>query len=420
MAITDIKKLNVRSPFFIEVVDEYLGLIPEVDADPDDPDPEPDPQPDPITEPVTTTDEIQCSNIIHFGRTVGTKKFKLDTTGRALGAYTFTIDKIKTPIKYRVYTEGETAGAYSTEGLDAYSQAWLEETGEDASSLSSSGTYPDGVSKTFSYTTTSTTVAISKIIIVELLIPIITQGNMSLASTSCQALTPSISPLTTNFVTVLTIESVETIKLKTSWTRGNPVFGSPSDVTITLNGTSYELPHNTNGNYGTLRVVFSDATPLLAPTTNQWIYNPATRTALNSSDNHWSLNEGSQRISVVHVNQSAINEGENTLIISTPFGVTWNGFVNLRSHPVIQEGGNNVIRTLYDGGDSFNQSYYSGNSNHYLWESEMEHTVTFIGGNTKNIKSTATNRMRYFVTYPNGYKDPIYETPRWRNTVLPD
>ena len=42
MAIEIDRKLNVRSPYFVEVVDEYLGVV-----TPPDPEPEPEPEPEP-------------------------------------------------------------------------------------------------------------------------------------------------------------------------------------------------------------------------------------------------------------------------------------------------------------------------------------------------------------------------------------
>jgi len=409
MAITDIKKLNVRSPYFIEVVDEYFEL---------EPDETPDPQPDPITTPIVTIEDIECSSVIHFGISVGTKKFKLDTTGRSLGAYSFTLNNIKTPIKYRVYTEGGTEGSFATAGLDTFAISWLEETGEDDSSLSSEATYPDGVTQVLTYTTTSVTAAVSKNIIVELVMPLITVGNMSITSTSCQALVPAVSPFTSDFVTVLTIETINPILLKTSNQAGNPVLGSASDLTITLNGTSYSMPIGASGGDGAIRIVFSDASPLLAPTTNNWIYSPASRNADYFSDTIWTIQAPTFQMPILHVDETAINEDLNTLVISTPFGVTWGGFVALRSHPVVQEGGNNIIRTLYDGGDNFAQSYLKGTSNHYLWESPMEHTIKFKGGNTQNIVSTTVNRMSTEITYNNGYTDLSFENIDFDNRVV--
>lgn len=414
MAVNDIRKINVRSPFFVEVVDEYLGVEPTPD-----PDPTPDPE-DPIEEPVILVNQMLCGEVFYFGRTVGNQKFRLSVEGRNLGSYTFRLAGVKTPVKYRVYTEGETPGAYSTEGWDTYSMAWTEETGETPSNLSTTASAPTGVTKTFIYTTDAATVSVSKVVVVELLMPLITESNMSLETVSCQPLTPSVSPLTTNFVTVLTIESINPIHLKTSHGAGNPVWGSPSDLTITLNGTSYPLPYNSQGVYGILRIVFSDATPLLAPTTNNWIYSSATQNADYFSDTVWTFNQAPHQIPILHVNESAINEGENTLIMSTPYGVTWAGFVGIRSHPVIQEGGNNIIRTKFDGGDTFNQSYLKGISNHYSWEVPMEHTVKFTGGNTINVKSTTTNRMKMDITHANGNVVPNYtnQSNNWDNRVV--
>ena len=152
MAIGNIRKLNVRSPYFVEVVDEYLGVV-----TPPPPDPEPNgtdgfyyrltrcsdssffysisyptqpfssservedssgvsyvisgsqevepagvkktitttgltgcPEVE-IPDPTTTSDSLECSGIMYFGAWVGIRRFVLDTTDKQFGDYIFSI-----------------------------------------------------------------------------------------------------------------------------------------------------------------------------------------------------------------------------------------------------------------------------------------------------------------------------------------
>ena len=153
MAIEIDRKINVRSPYFVEVVDEYLGgVIPPVVP--------------PVTEvPVVSTTPLSCASIFHYGTVIGIIRFRVDGSDKELGTYTFEIGGIKMPVKYSIYVEGETPPAYATMGLDTYANQWLAATGEGAGSLSAEAANPNGVTVSTTYTTAATDA--SKNIIVE-------------------------------------------------------------------------------------------------------------------------------------------------------------------------------------------------------------------------------------------------------------
>ena len=79
MAITDIKKLNVRSPYFVEVVDEYInGGAPVAEPEPEE---------------VSGGGALPCGSVYHFGSFYSIFRFILDTTDKELGVYSFTIQQ---------------------------------------------------------------------------------------------------------------------------------------------------------------------------------------------------------------------------------------------------------------------------------------------------------------------------------------
>ena len=118
MAIDDIRKINVRSPYYITVQDEF---------EPDVPIP---PIPDPPTEPVENVVNLACGDSITYAVAPPVNKIRISTANRQYGDYTVTFSNITTPIKYRIYNEGTPTGAYTTKGLSSYADEWLEETGE--------------------------------------------------------------------------------------------------------------------------------------------------------------------------------------------------------------------------------------------------------------------------------------------------
>ena len=424
MAINDIKKINVRSPYFIEVVDKYYGLTP----------PEtPDPDPDTIINPVSTIEPLECGNVIYYGVTLGTKKFRIDTLNKQYGGYTFNIAGIFTPVKWRIYTEGVTPPPFQTIGLDNYQQLWFDATGESPS-LASKAAYPNGFSINTTYTTASATAAVSQYVIVEILMPMPIEG-MNITLTSCPDEVVAIDPidipvstidaLTTSYVTVLTVQMIGSLSRGT----GNSTTGVADDVTITLNGTRYLLSNHRRDSG--IRLVFSNAQPNFVVLNNNFPYiaNPSTTSGL-TGDGEWTYDYGLLygQLPITFVDESAINTGMNELILSTngsPFGNSggtgasnFKADIHITSHPVYQENNVNIIRTLGDGGASWNRSYYRGITDQPHGENAYKHTINFTGGNTKNITKGSTNQM--ITTSPSfgGTFVDTVEDKIWTNVVV--
>ena len=407
MAIEDVRKLNVRSPYFVEVVDEYLGVV----TPPPEPEPEPEPngtdgfyyrltrcsdssifysisypaqpfnsgervedsssisyvisgsredEPVGVKKTITTTGltgcpeveipepptvNLSCSQQTAVPRTVGINKYRIDGADREAGTFEYRITKIKTPIKYRAYTEGETPPAYVTIGLDNWAAEWFLATGEDASSLSPAGSYTDGVSTTNGLGSdvihiTSAAEA-GKNVIVEIFSPITTISTMSMFAISCPDVEAAPAPVDSGFVTVLTLESRGIFKGSSGQQAGT------SDIMVRFNNIMYSMP-NTNFSSG-LRLILDDNTPNYAVSTNNSPYS-----GNSFADSNWSFDEGSSGKQMIpqEVNPTLINSGTNTLTVTANANVNFNMKITVMQHPVETVGGVKTIRHLGDSGTS--------------------------------------------------------------------
>jgi len=367
MAIEDVRKLNVRSPYFVEVVDEYLGGV----TPPTPPEPEPD----------ITVGLLPCSSIFYFGNIVGITKFKLDTTDKDIGLYDFTISNAKVPVKYRAYIEGDTTlPSYTTIGLDVYAEEWLRVTGDNASSLSAEATNLDGVTQSFSFTTSATDV--SKNIIIEIFAPIPTENNMSIQSDSCQPSTDAEAPSATDFITVI---SVSVHSVYNMFVNGATV--PTSDITVRLNGDAYSLP-NLAANSG-IRLIANDPTPDYVVLSNN---NPYTRTSGNFPINQrrWSYEtNGSTTMMIQEIGSSELNASVNEIKVEVAETVGCAVTIRIANHPVSNHPTIPNQRVINHRGDN-TWSYISTanktlNMGNREFASEEVFTVKFSGVNQKDV-----------------------------------
>ena len=410
MAIEDIRKLNVRSPYFVEVVDEYLGVVTPPPPPPPDPEPngtdgfyykltrcsdlsvfysisypaEPfnsservedssgvsyvvsgsqEVEPAGVKKTITTTGLTGCPEVeipesttfnLSCGlqtavpRTVGITKYKIDGSDREAGTFEYRITGVKTPIKYRAYTEGETPPAYVTIGLDSWAAQWLEATGEDASSLSPAGSYTDGVSTNDVVHVTSAAEA-GKNVIVEIFSPITTISTMKMFTVSCPDVEAAPAPVDSGFVTVLTVESRGIFKGSSGQQAGT------SDIMVRFNNIMYSMP-NTNFSSG-LRLILDDNNPNYAVSTNNSPYS-----GNSFADSNWSFDEGSTGKQMIpqEVNPTLVNSGANSLVVTANANVNFNMKITVMQHPVETVGGVKIIRHLGDSGTSQLRGIKSG------------------------------------------------------------
>ena len=358
MAIEIDRKINVRSPYFVEVVDEYLGgVIPAQEV------------------PVVPATPLSCASIFHFGTIIGIVRMRVDGSDKELGTYTFEIGGVKMPVKYSIYVEGETPPAYATMGLDTYAAQWLAATGEGAGSLSAEAANPSGVTVSTTYTTAATDV--SKNIIIEVYAPIETISGMTITSVSCPAVQSA--PTGSGFVTVITIEAARDIHKGSYGTAANT-----GDIMVNLNGTQYPMP-NTNKGSG-LRLILDDASP-----DHTVISNDTPFSGTYSSDKRWSYDEGlaGKQLIPQEVISTGVIAGTNTLVISAEPNVNFSFLFQISQHPVQIINGAKVIRVRWDGDDAphsfngFEKGFELGRPNELSAQETL--TLEFSGINTDTL-----------------------------------
>ena len=455
MAIEDIRKLNVRSPYFVEVVDEYLGVVtPPPPPPPPPPDPEPNgtdgfyyrltrcsdlsifysisypaepfnsgervedslsvsyvisgsqeeepagvkktitttgltgcPEVEEPEIPESTTFNLSCGLQTAVPRTVGITKYRIDGADREAGTFEYRITDVKTPIKYRAYTEGEAPPAYVTIGLDSWAAQWLEATGEGASSLSPSSssngvsTIDGAISDVFHITSAAEA---GKNVIVEIFSPITTISTMKMFVISCPDVEAAPAPVDSGFVTVLTLQATQDIH------KGS--YGSlatTNDVMVVLNGLLYSMPNVKNGSG--LRLILDDASPNYTVLDNNFPYS-----GNYPSSTEWSYNEGSgaKQMTPQEISSTGVNSGTNTLIITARENVNFKFILRIAQHPaqiingakVIRHRGDNAIST--GGVSSFNgltTGFMLGEPNSISAQETL--TLEFSGVNTGTLVS---------------------------------
>ena len=327
MAIDNIRKINVRSPYYITVQDEF---------EPDVPIP---PDPDPPNEPVENVVNLACGDSITYAVAPPVNKIRISTANRQYGDYTVTFSNITTPIKYRIYNEGTPTGAYTTKGLSLYADPWLEATGEVLSGTA--GETP--ISATLTHTTNSGNNN-GENLILEILAPLPVSG-IGVELTSCASEVVAPAPSTSGYVTVITIYNKMTLQKVTS--SGYTDATNTNAITVKLNGVSIALPSSPNI-YGGVRIVCSDVTPnwIVDPTTLPYISSKVDPTAQTVWANWiYSASGNDGQMTVVYVNDSSLNSSINDLEITTQADHFGRYGVLVASHPTSQSGSENKILT---------------------------------------------------------------------------
>lgn len=328
MSITNIKKINVRSPFYINVGNAYE--IPVVPPDPLDPDPI-DPidddiivPPDPVdpVDPGITTYPISCGINYSTGSTNGIRRYRVNLAGREYGDVSVNITNIIVPMKMRIYNEGATAGAYQTKGQDSYAPQWLAATGEDATDLTSrvGGVFPV-INNTLVYTYNAAESSIyGDYLIVELSMPI-TVSNPKV-EVSCLAEIGAVAD--PEYVYTMTIEHRD--------------FSSLEGVIVKVNDVTYDLSSNKTAGAG-IRLVWDNASPLVAPATNDFPY-PQTGNLYRKSHLEWDYTE----MNITHLAASELRQLGQSVTIDTSLGEgIFNLAIRMEKRPVVTIAG---VRTL--------------------------------------------------------------------------
>lgn len=323
MAVNKLKKINVRSPYYISV-----APAPDEGGDGSEPDVV-------VTQPLVLSRDTSCGATEQVGIDVGVRKYNLTTANRQLGDYTITFSNIKVPIKFRI-GHSDNMPSFSTAGLDTYAAAWTTATGESPT-LSSASANPNGVSATATYTSTQSDIdTYGSTIVLEIQQPLIVEGYSFVSS--CPAAVLEQEPTVTGFVTVISIAS-------------EPNFGLPINTTATINNVALTQVPSGVGNI--TRYIFSDETPSLIPkptTGNLGFINQTAHGAKSfiGSDYNY-ITQTSYDISVEYVAENRLSRGDNHLKITRGDSSRANYNVAITRHPVVDVNGTNRILGNADG-----------------------------------------------------------------------
>ena len=327
MSITNIKKINVRSPFYIEVK-----------KDPDDAPVE--------VVPTDLTTAISCGQTVVVGEDVGIRKYTINQDART-GDHTLNISNVTAPVKFSGTWDGTTVTTKYI-GQEAYRQEML-----DAGILAADLDLTDSTDPISDTLVVDKTTATPALIEFKAESPIIHQGyEFDLA---CPDAIADVVPTTSNSVVIFSAY--------------NEYQGM--DCTVTMNGTTLSTPSGgyVGANFNKtvyVRHVFSDYTPSLEPDSS---YNRvffrgsfAQDTGFKGFDQtHNTVNP----VQVTYHPETVLNGGVNVLIIEGGNSYSGNIKFKVSKHPV-----------YYDTDDA---SYYIMSSNQNATDLDLVVSPTSFG-----------------------------------------
>lgn len=357
MSVTNIKKINVRSPYYVVV----KGTETE-DVTP--------------TETTVTEETFKCGGSKSIGAFVGKKKFNITATDRDNGTYTVSFSGVKFPIKYRIGLASNIDNvSFTTKGLDTYATEWSN-AGETAGDLDAAGSYPNGLSFDATYTSTS-----EDPIMLEVYHPVISTTDYSFSLT-CPDIKSAPALDAGDFVTVVTVVSA---------TASSNIVGL--SFPLKINGVSQGNAYNSLGTAhlyrkgDTRRMVASGATLVASSQANRFLnFNNTTVTSnfiygsffkhAQHYDSDSLLTEPSVSARALPLN--AFTSDTNVIEIETPNNLggssEWPFYVIITRHPVIDVLGTKYIQgndavdikgimtgaTLYGAGATLQITYTGG------------------------------------------------------------
>jgi len=389
----DIKKINVRSPYYITVGKSAAEIT---DEEPDDVIIGDDPDTD-VTEPQVTEEDFQCGGSKSVGQFVGIKKYNISALGRVNGDYTISFSNIKTPIYYRIGLKSTLSSQSLTlAGLDTYeAQLTSAVSYVVPGSLSSAASNPNGVSVTATYTSTS-----DDDIMLEIQHPLITDSTYGF-SLSCPAI--ATAPALSDGSFALSISCY----VSGGGTRIH-------DVPMTVNGTSVGNAYAYNSSIigseeRTRRFIFSDsAIPIAGDNTDanildnqsnilfmggllnvQSVYLNAQQIRYFKNPYYPSNPASRPQIETEFESLGILNDsGSNTIKITTPTSYRNDApdritlGVVITRHPIVDVGGTLKIMGNGDGYD-LTAIHVKGT----LYGADSEFTIKFTGSNSTELSS---------------------------------
>jgi hypothetical protein len=387
----DIKKINVRSPYYITVGKSAAEIV---DEEPDDVIIGDDADTD-ATETQVTEEEFLCCANKSVGQFVGIKKYNISALGRSNGDYTVSFSSIKTPIFYRIGLKSTLSSQSLTlAGLDTYETQLISAVSSvSPGSLSSAASNPNGVSVTATYTSTS-----DDDIMLEIQHPIITDSTYGF-SLSCPAI--ATAPALSDGSFVLAISCYVS-------GGGTRIYDVPMTVNGTSVGDAYAYNGSVTGSEGrTRRFIFSDsAIPIAGNNADSYmLYNSSNINFMRGLLNIPSVYLNAQQISYFknpyypsnpasrpqveteYEGLGVLNDSaSNTIKITTPTSYSNTDKITMgvviTRHPIVDIGG---TLTIMGNGDGYDLTAIHAKGT--LYGASSEFTIKFTGSNSTELSS---------------------------------
>lgn len=327
MSVTDIKKINVRSPYYISVSkDEDADAV--------------------ITEPQVGIETLSCGGTASAGISVGTRKFNIDISDRVIGDFTVTISGVRVPIRYRL-GYADNMPSFATVGWDDYQEAWTSATGE-TTGLASSALNPNGVSVDAVYTSTQSDIdTYGTTIQLEIQQPLPTDGWS--ATLACPVRKNDADAVDGGFVTIINIY---------------PEFTASSFIAVgsfSINDTNLgDIRANPVGSSNIAeRFIMSDVSPNLVPegftssdATIQTNFYNQSEDVLNYERSFFKNTASGKFIYNSYKGENLLSSGVNTLKFTQSGATIPESFtVHIARHPVVDVSGTLYIQGNDDGVD---------------------------------------------------------------------
>jgi hypothetical protein len=387
----DIKKINVRSPYYITVGKSAAEIV---DEEPDDVIIGDDADTD-ATETQVTEEEFLCGANKSVGQFVGIKKYNISALGRSNGDYTVSFSSIKTPIFYRIGLKSTLSSQSLTlAGLDTYETQLISAVSSvSPGSLSSAASNPNGVSVTATYTSTS-----DDDIMLEIQHPIITDSTYGF-SLSCPAI--ATAPALSDGSFILAISCYVS-------GGGTRIYDVPMTVNGTSVGDAYAYNGSVTGSEGrTRRFIFSDsAIPIAGNNADSYmLYNSSNINFMRGLLNIPSVYLNAQQISYFknpyypsnpasrpqveteYEGLGVLNDSaSNTIKITTPTSYSNTDKITMgvviTRHPIVDIGG---TLTIMGNGDGYDLTAIHAKGT--LYGASSEFTIKFTGSNSTELSS---------------------------------
>jgi hypothetical protein len=362
------RKINVRSPYFVTVAKAPSKVV-ETDIDPT----EGEEPATPITEPIVTTESLECGATKNINGSVGTLKFNIDITGKTVAEHAVAFSNVRVPIKYRLGFAGNMP-SFSTAGLDTYADQWEEATTETPTlTVTTSSNLISGISFNATFTPTQNDIdTYGNTIQLEILQPLPTQSYSITANCSANASVPAAS----DSVILISVSSLEN---NPSTTAKLNINGSDIDADALYSAPSVKEP---------ARRYLTDLTTYLPVNgdgftniNNMRFFNIPSESGIGSR-NYFKADGTSAKSSVEYISPSTLTSNTNTLTLeqtSSGDQESQNAFqITISKHQVNTS--NNTILGNADGVD-----FPLLQINHVLRGKGSTLTFQFEGSNEKDL-----------------------------------